>query len=1189
MGSGYFARAALIVLVLALVVFRLDYSSGLGYLNVVKQVINTNGGTALPGNFTIDIIGNYPSPATIQGSSTGTNISVGNGKYVVTELPCGNYPSGVKYCIPLSIYNNQTALKNGTQIEVWFNSSNATWSGYLAPNLGNICFYDSISGGCMPAWLEGNLSQQVTGNFTNSGYAMLYWIRLDAPILSGLTANQIYIGIFNKSVNNYGVYGILGANPTLYCSSGCPATYYAGADNGANVFKLYDNFIGNYSSSADSGPIDGTMSAQNATWVVNNGLTFMQINQVNPLPQSTPASIIYISSSNYTHLNTTQNLSIDENIRSFYGFYALLPPYGPYIYLSGDGVIGFFSYNATQNTVNQIDMGGIVDGYTNGFYKEEQLYLYANSGSSAIKIPFLLSLSDPLPLTLTLQNQTIYAQANYGNTQQIGVRTAESSNNSDAIAIESAPSQCGAQTSEVCSNANKVQWIRIRTPPPNNVQPSVMPENQLIVATEPQFGYVQISATNCTGTITEGQLINCTIVNHDLPGHIKTIETVNNTNGGTATPANFTVQVSGNSPSQSAFSGSNSSTTVSIKQGNYSITETTLPNYVRTFTNSCTGAIYVGQNITCTITNTYVPPPKGHITVIEYVNNTYGGTAAANNFTVYVSANSPSLLSFVGNTISTTVTVSPGNYAVTESALSGYVQKSATNCTGFVSGGQNITCTITNHDLPAHLKVVKMVNNTFGGTLVANSFTLHVSGNSPSNSVFQGSSTGTTVSISAGSYAVTESAVPGYAQTSAVNCAGNITVGQNITCTITNHDLPAHLKVVKMVNNTNGGTLTSSNFTLHVSAILPSPSTFPGSSTGTTVSINAGNYAVTESSTAGYVQSAATNCTGTAAIGQNITCTITNHDLPAHLKVVKMVNNTFGGTLVANSFTMHVNGNLPSNSVFQGSSTGTTVSIKQGPYSITETPISGYEQTSSVNCAGTISIGQNITCTITNHDISPVTLKCTDTKTSNPVLPPNSNTIKLTGNSQTKSVVVTDNSAVTLSGNSDKLTLKISYAKPLGVQVSGNSDNVKIINGGNSNVSINGNSNILNLTNGTATSVWVYGNSETVNLATGGATVYVNGNSDAVKTASGTTTVCTYGNSDTAASANGVSSIGITGNSDTATFSNGISNIKMVGNSDLATLKNVAANINILGNSDTVSAVNTIILSQNVTGNSDHV
>ena len=52
-------------------------------------------------------------------------------------------------------------------------------------------------------------------------------------------------------------------------------------------------------------------------------------------------------------------------------------------------------------------------------------------------------------------------------------------------------------------------------------------------------------------------------------------------------------------------------------------------------------------------------------------------------------------------------------------------------------------------------------------------------------------------------------------------------------------------------------------------------------------------------------------------------------------------------------------------------SPGTTVAVDPGNYSVSETGPSGYAQSLSADCVGSIAIGQTKTCTVTNNDIAP--------------------------------------------------------------------------------------------------------------------------------------------------------------------------------------------------------------------------
>jgi hypothetical protein len=90
-------------------------------------------------------------------------------------------------------------------------------------------------------------------------------------------------------------------------------------------------------------------------------------------------------------------------------------------------------------------------------------------------------------------------------------------------------------------------------------------------------------------------------------------------------------------------------------------------------------------------------------------------------------------------------------------------------------------------------------------------------------------------------------------------------------------------------------------------------------------------------------------------------------DLPI-LTIIKKVENNNGGTKDPSDFTIIVNANNPSNNNFSGSSTGTTITLGTGPYSVSELPETGYAATISSECSGIANEGDILTCTITNDD-----------------------------------------------------------------------------------------------------------------------------------------------------------------------------------------------------------------------------
>ncbi len=98
--------------------------------------------------------------------------------------------------------------------------------------------------------------------------------------------------------------------------------------------------------------------------------------------------------------------------------------------------------------------------------------------------------------------------------------------------------------------------------------------------------------------------------------------------------------------------------------------------------------------------------------------------------------------------------------------------------------------------------------------------------------------------------------------TQSADCSGSIAIGQTKTCTVTNNDIAPKLVVKKQVINNNGGSKQSSDFTMTVTGSSPSPSSFAGSSSGTNVTLNAGNYSVSESTVKGYAGSFSSDCSG---------------------------------------------------------------------------------------------------------------------------------------------------------------------------------------------------------------------------------------------------------------------------------------------------------------------------------------
>ena len=103
-------------------------------------------------------------------------------------------------------------------------------------------------------------------------------------------------------------------------------------------------------------------------------------------------------------------------------------------------------------------------------------------------------------------------------------------------------------------------------------------------------------------------------------------------------------------------------------------------------------------------------------------------------------------------------------------------------------------------------------------------------------------------------------------------------LAEDVTCTITNDDIVPQLTVIKRVVNNSTGTAVAGDFTILVSGLGVSESVFAGNENGVTVTLDAGQYLVSELPAAGYTVSYSADCDGTIGVGETKTCTVTNSD-----------------------------------------------------------------------------------------------------------------------------------------------------------------------------------------------------------------------------------------------------------------------------------------------------------------------
>ena len=296
--------------------------------------------------------------------------------------------------------------------------------------------------------------------------------------------------------------------------------------------------------------------------------------------------------------------------------------------------------------------------------------------------------------------------------------------------------------------------------------------------------------------------VMCTVTNDDIAPTVTVHKVVV---GGTAVAGDFQLTLGGNPVNQDQAIPTISNQAIEVS-------EVPVAGYDQTSvgcTDNGSGASVVhpmvldeGQNVTCTVTNTFRAPM---ITVAKTVTNDSGGGLAAADFQL--------TLDGVAAAQNSAIEVQPGPHVVGEVTQPGYLQtgiECKDNATGATVGaagsvvigdGQQVTCTVSNDDIPATLTVSKQLIVNNGGQADPASFQLKIDDvNVPQNAA---------QSVAAGNHTIGEVVVPGWRLT-AINCSDNVTkepvsysggialaLGQHVTCFVFNDDLPIDLSITK--------------------------------------------------------------------------------------------------------------------------------------------------------------------------------------------------------------------------------------------------------------------------------------------------------------------------------------------------------------------------------------------------------
>jgi hypothetical protein len=418
-------------------------------------------------------------------------------------------------------------------------------------------------------------------------------------------------------------------------------------------------------------------------------------------------------------------------------------------------------------------------------------------------------------------------------------------------------------------------------------------------------GYTTTYSGTCSGTMTAAGAA-CTITNNDNPASL----TVNKVVVGgplAGSPQSFSFQVDGGSAVAFEQDGSN---TLGVNAGAHTITEVAVEDYTPSYDNCSNIQMANGGSAICTITNTYTPR-NGTLNITKILGNLFGAIASVTDFsfTVNGGASTP----FEADATNS-FSLLAGAYTVAENTAAGFAAPiyggDCPSGSATVVAGETKNCTITNNGIQPTLTLQKTVVNDaprqYLGTAVDTDFTLSASG--PTNiSGTEGQAAVTNALVNVGTYNLSESGPTGYTASAWV-CTGGTQVdgdtvqvglGQNVTCVITNNDedpTKGTLTILKTLVSIADADTDPLETDFILTATGPTNTSGAEGAAGVTgFAVNPGVYTIGEQSplpaagTIGYNTAYSCSVNGgdavsgneiTIAAGDNVTCTVTNTELP---------------------------------------------------------------------------------------------------------------------------------------------------------------------------------------------------------------------------------------------------------------------------------------------------------------------
>ena len=340
------------------------------------------------------------------------------------------------YYVPVSISNDQSnTVPSNFQQMIYFNPSLSQYSSNEMSNLSNLELTSIApigTSGNVPlyAWIESGASKTATNT--------IIWVNLGSNTInaagSGSNTLTIYLNFLTN--NNPVINGYTGYAPELYCSSGCFQTTYAEYDIGPKIFNFYDNFTGT--------TLNSNLWISSPKGVsLNNGLKINGTGQADILNNS---------------IESKKTFNMVSNTIDGYLYFTDLS--GTNSYLEPMQYVGWV--NPTHQSFVIADNCG-----TNSF----NLYDIPYGGTSCLSPASSITSYNLLSLWETPNTYSYGNVENLSSNYNFGIYGTD---NIYSNAYETGTASLNISSSAGTANYIYVQWIDIRTTPPNSVMPAAI-------------------------------------------------------------------------------------------------------------------------------------------------------------------------------------------------------------------------------------------------------------------------------------------------------------------------------------------------------------------------------------------------------------------------------------------------------------------------------------------------------------------------------------------------------------------------------------------------------------------------------------------------------------------------------------------------------------------------------------------